>query len=39
MAFAHVQFLANVEISFNVLESSGPESTGPSHRKLVDEAY
>ena len=39
MAFAHVQLLANVEISFNVLDNSGPESTGPSHRKLVDEAY
>ena len=39
MAFAHVQLLANIEISFNVLNNSGPESTGPSHRKLVDEAY
>ena len=39
MAFALVQLLANIEISFNVLDNSGPESTGSSHRKLLDEAY
>ena len=37
--FAHIQLHANVEIRFNVLDNGRPESTGPSHCKLVDEAY
>ncbi len=39
MPFALCQLLANVEISLNALDNSGPESTGPSHRRLVDEAF
>lgn len=39
MAFPHAQLLAHVEMNFNVLNNHGPESTGPWHRKLVDEPY
>ena len=39
MPFAHVQLLTGLEFSFNALDNSGPESTGPSHRRILDEAF
>lgn len=39
MQFAHIQLLTGAEFSFNALDNSGPESTGPSHRKILNEAF
>lgn len=39
MPFTHIQLLTGAEFSFNALDNSGPESTGPSHRKILNEAF